>query len=109
MHPVLLEAYMEALPALEAQEDLRSATTAALGGGHLDPRLADRILADLRRTAGIRRPRAKRARPEDLRAMGVGVRVQERAQEANPGPGGTPGSPTPPESLLGPENEAEGV
>lgn len=109
MHPALLEAYMEALPALEAQEDLRAVTAVALGSGRLEPRTADAALADLRRTAGIRRPRAKRARPEDLRAMGVGVRVQERAQEPQQEAGDSPGPPGARKSLLGAPGEAEEV
>ena len=114
MHPALLDAYMDALPALEAQEQLRAVTAAALGSGRMEPRLADRLLTDLRRTAGIRRPRA--ARPRDLAdlrrtagAAGVGVRVQETAEDGLRASGGTPGPPRPPDSLLGPENEAEGV
>lgn len=110
----LLDAYLDALPALEAQEDLRAVTVAALAAGTMPRRQADAVLRDLRRKAGAGAPRA--ARPRDLadlrrglRGAGVAVRVQERAEERS-GEAGGPGT-TPPtgKSLTRPENEAEGV
>lgn len=62
------------LPRLQAEEQIAGVRTAALGGGLYPAEDQERLLAVLdSRAAGGEPRRAKKARPDDLAAMGIGV------------------------------------
>lgn len=114
MHPALLQAYDEAMPALQAQEQLAAVAVAQLGAGTMRPEAARQLLTSLRRQAGLRRP-ARRVRATDLArlaqasgAHGLGLAVvrPERPQGAPGAPGGSPGTPGGAEGAPGPVSAA---
>lgn len=68
-----LGAYAEMLPRLRAREELASVNVIATGVGAGRTEDRQQLLRDLRQQAGLRLPPSK-PKPEDLSAIGIGVR-----------------------------------
>ncbi len=73
------------LPRLQAEEQLAGVRIGALAAGTYPAEDRERLLADLDRRAAGTPPessRAKKARPEDLATMGIGVTIAPPSQKA---------------------------
>lgn len=75
----LIKGYAAMLPRLQAEEQLARIGATALGMGGGEKRDRDRAIAALEKQArGPVAKRPKKARPADLAAMGIALRVAEK-------------------------------
>jgi len=67
-----VEAFFDAIPKLQAQEDLRMMTAVALGSGRVDKRDSDRAISRMERAAGYAQ-KARKMTLDEIRALGIKV------------------------------------
>lgn len=69
----LVRAFIRMLPRLDAEEQIAASSVHALGSGAMEKKDRERMLAALRKAAGGKRARAKKASVAELAVMGIGV------------------------------------
>lgn len=84
MPPAMLNAYIDALPRLTAEESLLASERVAVGSGSLKRFVARRIQSGWIRQADQRRPTMRASGPAEYRAqmaaVGVALKLEKRAE-----------------------------
>jgi len=73
MRPALLDAFVQMLPRLQAEEALRAIDAASVANGLVRPDERRRYLSALEGQARVEREPARKASAADLAAMGIAV------------------------------------
>jgi hypothetical protein len=77
MHPALIDAHVEMMRRITAEERLAAASVAALGAGTLQKEDAKSMRSELTKAARGRQ-RGKAATARDIAGMGIGVKIVGR-------------------------------
>jgi len=72
---VLTKTCLANVPKLTAEESLVASLRVAYGSGMLKEKDSKQVHAGWRTEAGLETPRPRRATPEDLASIGIGVRT----------------------------------